>query len=145
MISLDLALGTPLVLVANGIAVPAPPAYYVPDANGIALPSGVQSFDIALDDSAFPTNEEIAFGVEIHFANAALNVPLGWYPLIGGVCQAGTSYDKRLGQIVRTIHMGGDIQSRGPDGSFYHPYPDAVRLRVDSIAARLTTVTLTVN
>jgi hypothetical protein len=142
-----LVIGTPLVLVASVVPPAAPPTYYVPGANGVALPPGVQSYDIALDDTLFPLDELIAVVSEIHFANPALvpPLPLGWYPLHWAFWRGGRSFDKTLAQIVRTQHFGGDIQSRAADGSFYHPYPDAVRLRVDAIAARLTTVTLTVS
>lgn len=157
------------VFTAANFALPAaPPMYFVPNANGSAVPAGHSSWLLSFNTTGLPAGQVLAeLWVQYHFTNAQLGATgqpnqgqvhnsdgtvtqivgglfTGWLDDCGAVGANGaltTSHTNKLGATVFNAYLGCDLNR------LIGYYPDAARFLVTSSPgyASVPSVTLTLN
>lgn len=131
------------VFTANNFPLPAaPPDYFLPNANGVAVPVGHTSWNLTFDTTGLAPDQPLAFvAVDYHYTNAQLS----GQPFTGWIedCSAPltTTHTDKLGNVVFSAFLGCSLNR------VLGFYPDFARLHVTSSPgyARIPSATLQLN
>lgn len=97
----------------------APPSYFEPDANGIAVPTGFGFYRLTIDQTNVPANSSYGFFVEF-LAGGVWEEDAGSSDFSGGLITLHTGVTTFINFVASSI------------GRPTSPYPTAGRIRVDS-------------
>lgn len=129
----------------------APPTFFVPSVNGVAVPAGLSTWTLLYDlGGTIPTGQ--LFNVTVEYQRnqwtdaAGVSHPAGeWLPDVGGVSTTGPHTDK-AGNTTTIGGMSSTIGAVNGAGGMVEPYPTHVRMRIDQSGNwTLPSVTLTLN
>jgi hypothetical protein len=158
--------GVPLTLVSHAQLAAAPPVYYLPDANGFAVPPDCTRWSIDCDISQIPNLSELDLAVEYRYfgqsAGSPWQVDCGttWQVPSGGLGLLGDGGARRSwASLSSTIKFAREHPRRGmpnPLPASLPPFvpnphaldwrnapPDLCRVRFDRTGASVVTLTIT--
>lgn len=114
--------GTPIPIIINGMLSKAPPSFYIPNEDGVAVPLNCTQCIVTIDQSTIP--DGITYSMHIEFKRDGLwGHEFGSDFLIGG-----KFFDKNSFITINTISF--DMFSRDEKGSNLGTYPTDARIRM---------------
>lgn len=135
----------------NITPISAPPTYYLPDANGIAMPANKTAWSLNIDQSNVPAGQSYRFGVEYQRSaqwtdKAGIVHPANeWLPDYASTFSGGP-ISLRQGGTTFINHISSSIGAKDSQGNMVEPYPNNCRVRVESVQAWLfPSITLTMS